>query len=395
MQDQWTAEMAISSSVLLVSADMRLKDLEQHSTEQWPEAYAVFSDMIDSIPTDQFLGIVPQYLVSQYPYRIFADLLPLSKSSQVAPATPLDILYSQFQSHKSDAFSVIGTRQQFLGAVTQASLWKTLFQREQHLSAKLRREIHDNRLVVQQLQNVSTALTDHREKQKELQLMHAQQLTTISKNLLVAEKRQRQELAIELHDHLAQLLAVGRIKVAQASSLTNIADLSSLLKGLDQLLEESLTYTRDLMRELNPSQLPESGLQASLEALTLKMKQYNLDVILEVHETFQLLSENQTFNLYWSIRELLFNVVKHAEVNRATIAVKVHDHNLRFTISDLGKGFTQQVPDRKSSSSKHLGLYLIRERMTAIDGTMTVYSSPGKGTEVQLTIPCSTTSPSI
>ncbi len=385
----WTAQRAVSASILKVSADMHPKDLEQPMSNKWTEAYAVFSDHVEKTRQSQFLGIVPQYIVGQFPYRIFADLLPFSKSIRVKPSTPLDFLKFKFQRNKMDAMIVIGSDQQYLGAVTRQSLWETLFKRERDLSAKLRKEIDEKLIAERNLQNVYTSLSENLERQEEIRLAHERQLNTLSKNLLVAEKRQRKELGTELHDHLAQLLAVGRIRVAQASSLTDDTELRKVLQGLDHLFDESLAFTRNLMGELNPSQLPESGLKASLETLVRKMKQYNLIVILKGSETVPCLAENQTFNLYWSIREVLFNIVKHAQVDRAYVTIKkLHERHLKITISDAGKGFSLNEPESLLNPQEdHLGLFLIRERMTAIQGTLTIDSAPGKGTQVNLTVP--------
>ncbi len=241
-----TAQDAVSPSVLMVSADMRLRDLNPSHGLQSYEAYAVFSEVVDQKPSEQFLGIVPNHMVGRYPHRIFADLLLFSTSTQVEPLTPLDVLYSEFQRNRIDAFSVMETGQRFIGAITPTSLLETLWHREQFLTARLQKEMSVEIFAKRQLQQAKDELDNHVGTRDNLVFDHKQQLLALSESLISAEKRERRALANELHDHLAQILAVSRMKLAQGSHLTVDSEVLNLLKTVDHFLQESLTYTRSL-----------------------------------------------------------------------------------------------------------------------------------------------------
>lgn len=383
-----TAEDAVSPSILRVSADMRLRDLIPHSGLQGYEAYAVFSDMPDEVPSQEFLGIVSNYTVGRYPYRIFGDLLSFSKSIPVEPSAPLDVLYSDFQQNRYDAFSVMESGQRFIGAVTLTSLLNALWHREQFLTARLQQEISNKIFVERQLQLTKKELDEYLNKGVDDTFDYKQQVKMLSETLKSVEKRERHVLATELHDHLAQLLAVGRMKLAEGNHLTQNSELLNLLNTVDHLLHESLTYTRTLMTELSSIHLHQSGLRAALEGLAEKMKRFNLDVSLEIEHPIPDLSEDQQFHIYWSLRELLFNVIKHAHVPEAGIMMqRVHETCLQFIVSDAGSGFDPATTEMRNSPHEHFGLSGIQGRMAALQGAVTIHSSPGKGTRAVLTIP--------
>jgi signal transduction histidine kinase len=191
------------------------------------------------------------------------------------------------------------------------------------------------------------------------------------------------------------MLAVSRIKLAQGRQLTKDSKLLNLLTTVDQFLQESLTYTRTLMTELNSTHLHQSGLLTILEGLTEKMKLFGLAVTLEAERTLPDLSEDQEFLLYWSLRELLFNVIKHAHVEEATITIQtIHGTHLHCMVSDEGCGFDPANMAITKTGQDHFGLSGIRGRMTTVQGTISLDSIPGQGTRVSLTTPLSPSSSS-
>jgi signal transduction histidine kinase len=90
--------------------------------------------------------------------------------------------------------------------------------------------------------------------------------------------------------------------------------------------------------------------------------------------------------VHQTIRELLFNVVKHADVRRADVDVTVHDGELEVHVSDGGKGFDiDKVLDTRSQVG--LGLSTLRQRLSAVGGSLAIESVPGDGTKVRVRLP--------
>jgi len=100
------------------------------------------------------------------------------------------------------------------------------------------------------------------------------------------------------------------------------------------------------------------------------------------------LPEDQSILLYQSVRELLLNVVKHAQSAQATISVEVTpDDVLRILVADEGRGFDPDAALSSDPVASRYGLFSIRERMAVMGGVLTLNSVPGKGTSVTIAIP--------
>ena len=134
-----------------------------------------------------------------------------------------------------------------------------------------------------------------------------------------AEQRERTHLAAELHDYLAQLLVLGRVKLEQLQRLSVPSAGDAMVREVDQVLSQALQYCQTLMAELSPPILHEQGLVAGIRALATQMKRYELEVRVEIDPMDECcLPISCTVLLFRSVRELLINTAKHAAVKQAT-----------------------------------------------------------------------------
>jgi len=220
------------------------------------------------------------------------------------------------------------------------------------------------------------------ERTKELVRTH-DRLRGLAQDLTLTEQRERQRIAGELHDYLAQMLVVTRLKMNQASQMIAPHPACAVLQEADQLIDQSLTYTRTVVAELMPPTLRQFGLAAGLRWLGERMEQQGLVVHVDVPPVAPPLSEDHTTMLFQCVRELLFNVLKHAGTDRASIAmVEDGQDKLKIVVHDDGVG-CDPIAIQESRGDK-FGLFSIRERMEAIDGWMDLESRPGAGTTVTL-----------
>jgi signal transduction histidine kinase len=114
-------------------------------------------------------------------------------------------------------------------------------------------------------------------------------------------------------------------------------------------------------------------------------EQYGLQVKLEARENFNRLEDHVRVVLFQVVRELLFNIVKHAGTSYAEVTLeKVNGHG-RITIRDSGKGFDAGAV-MASPKAAH-GLLLIQNRLGLIGAGMKVTSRPGEGTYVEIDVP--------
>ncbi|MBA2485728.1 MAG: response regulator [Nitrospira sp.] len=212
-------------------------------------------------------------------------------------------------------------------------------------------------------------------------------LRALAAELNLAEQRERQRLATELHDYLAQLLALRKIKLAQAKQMPMAPAVGKAVTDVDQVMDQALAYTRTLVVQLSPPVLKQFRLPTALKWLVEQMQQRNLTVKLELKSETLSLPEEQAVLLFQSIRELLMNVVKHAGTTQARISVEHVSDRLSITVSDQGAGFDLFADPPGTGSEPSFGLFSIRERMTALGGSFELLSQPGQGTLATLLVP--------
>jgi len=208
-------------------------------------------------------------------------------------------------------------------------------------------------------------------------------LRDIAAELVTVEERERRALASELHDYLAQLLTLAHMKLQLAQQYLGNSPRQSerYMRETAEALQHSIKYARTLMAELVPPELHQSGLPAGIRWLADNMaKKHGLTVDLHLDPEPLSLSQHQATFLYRCVRELLINVVKHAEVDRAIVRLTVDaDQRLVLTVEDRGRGYNP-ASVKATSGDGHFGLPSIRERLDSIGGWLTEESAIGKGT---------------
>lgn len=212
-----------------------------------------------------------------------------------------------------------------------------------------------------------------------------QRLRALTTELNLAEQRERRRLAAELHDYLAQLLVVGRIKLSQALQKVGHAAPREQIQEADEIFDRSLTYTRSLVAQLVPPVLEQFGLSAAVLWLGDEMRRRGLAVRVDVPREAPPLSIDEAALLYQSARELLMNVLKHSKTTTADVTLTCGEGApLTLTVQDGGEGFN---PATAQSAHDKFGLFSIRERMQALGGSFQIESAPGNGTTATLILP--------
>jgi len=218
-------------------------------------------------------------------------------------------------------------------------------------------------------------------------------LRSLATALDAAEQRERTHLATELHDYLAQLLVLGRMKIGQLQRLSVPSAGEEMVREIDEVLSQALQYCQTLMAELSPPILHEQGLVAGIRALATQMKRHELEVRVEMDRMDECrLPISCTVLLFRSVRELLINTAKHAGVKQATVRLTCDQGLLQIVVRDES-GFdlaASQEPSLAATGnilSSKIGLLTIRERMKALNGRFDFASAPKQGTTATLTVP--------
>jgi two-component system sensor histidine kinase UhpB len=204
-------------------------------------------------------------------------------------------------------------------------------------------------------------------------------LTQHSLNL---QEQERQTLARELHDELAQSLTgikgvASSIQISSPQSKQAVDTILSICDGL-------FLVVRSMMRRLRPSSLDEFGLAASLQELVNDWRQINLDcqIFLDVRLKQAVQNEQVTIHLYRIVQESLNNISRHAQASQVHINLQATTENsLQLMISDNGVGFDDK------NRPQGFGLLGIRERIESLNGRLHINSQSGHGTKLTIIVP--------
>ena len=214
------------------------------------------------------------------------------------------------------------------------------------------------------------------------------QLRALAIKLTNAEHRERKRLAGIIHDNLQQLLVGAKWSAQRVQKKIKNKDLRESLNRTIELLEESIISSKSLVVELSPPILHESGLVAALKWLSRWMlEKYDLTISIDSEIEISPDLEGICILLFQSVRELLFNVIKHSQVKEAKISISRKDSRIQITVSDKGVGFDPASIADDYGFETGFGLFSIRERLDFMGGHITIDSSRGKGTSVFMVVP--------
>jgi signal transduction histidine kinase/FixJ family two-component response regulator len=239
----------------------------------------------------------------------------------------------------------------------------------------------------EELRRMNERLEDRVAERTALAESRANRLREMAVALTRAELQERRRLAKLLHDHLQQLLVAAKLQATalrRPDASESVRETSDLV---DDLLRQAIETSRTLTVELNPANLHESGLQAGLEWLARWMLQkHKLHVELSLQPGADSPNEDLRSLLFEAIRELLFNVVKHAGTDRARVSVRCDERGWIFAeVADSGRGW--EAGEKPVSALSGLGLFAIEERVEMMRGEFRVWSEVGRGTRVTLGLP--------
>lgn len=227
-----------------------------------------------------------------------------------------------------------------------------------------------------------------RRRVEEKLVTYQKRLRSLISELSLTEERERQRLATDLHDSIGQLLFIANLRLDALRQEAFSAGLERALAEVCSLIEQAIRQTRSLTFELSPPILYQIGLEAALESLVERVRQmHGLRIDLTDDEQPKPLTEEVRALLFRAVRELLINIVKHANVRNARVSVAREDGFVRIVIADDGIGFATPDIGFGIDRGDRFGLFNIKERLRLLNGSLEIASSPSRGTQVTLMAP--------
>lgn len=210
-----------------------------------------------------------------------------------------------------------------------------------------------------------------------------QQVKKLASELLEAEKNERKRIAKLLHNDLQQILFSTQTKVKFLEEETP-PKFAKKIAEINTQLESSLKLTHQLVVNLNPPNIKNNNLRKGINWLCEYI--YNLhDLLVEVQAPRHIELENRDVLVLVLriIQEFLFNIVKHANVNKAKIIITQKKEDINIHMVDKGTGFNKY----EIKESPSYGLSEAKEHIELIGGHLFISSTPGEGTDVGISIP--------
>ncbi len=249
--------------------------------------------------------------------------------------------------------------------------------------AKVLRDNTQRREAEQQLRRMNETLEQQVEER-------TRQVRKLASDLTMAQQKERRRLSQILHDSLQQRLYGIQMKMTFVTKHAKSGDTEALIDYAQQAydwLDEAINTTRQLSVDLSPPVLGADGLTDAIDWLKSHMAElHGLEVVVEADHPFYVEDRDMLVLLFHMVRELLFNVVKHGDTDRATVGLDEEDDGIVIRVHDEGRGF-ERDPTLDDGASDGFGLSSIRERLELFGGRFDIDTSPGEGTTAVIHAP--------
>jgi len=214
-------------------------------------------------------------------------------------------------------------------------------------------------------------------------------LRSLASEVSLVEERQKRQIATELHDHFGQELVLLRLKLDEMKKSSPSVDFADELAAISAKIKEIIRKLRSLTFELCPATLYELGFEKAVaELLAIRVQQeHGIETEFDSDGQLESLEENTKVVLFQAIRELLVNVVRHAQARIVKVSTQGTSDEIRVIVQDDGVGFDPAEITASTKTPGKLGLFSVRERVGYLRGRVEIESERGKGSRIVIILP--------
>jgi signal transduction histidine kinase len=225
----------------------------------------------------------------------------------------------------------------------------------------------------------------HAKQRKEIEYTQ-NDLRRLSQRLVQLQEVERRSLSRELHDQIGQTMTALGIQLGNIENFRTKDEklFRQQLEDLKRLNADAMRNVRDLAMGLRPSMLDDIGLEAALQWQGREFSRHTgVPSKVQVKGSLDALTDGQRTCIYRVVQEALTNCARHARAGNVLVSVSTEDGNIDVIIRDDGVGFNS------AHAEGGLGLLGMRERVQALDGSLSISSQPHAGTTIRVQIPVS------
>ena len=215
-------------------------------------------------------------------------------------------------------------------------------------------------------------------------------LKELPQRIIQAQELERESISREIHDDLGQSLATlkmlmqSTLPAPKAAKAGHENPHTQIIKYIDVIISK----TRRLSAGLRPPTLEVLGLSTALKTLIDEFGlTRNLSIVYKPENMDKLVFEGDSINFYRIIQEALTNVIRHSRAQRVQLNMGLNNGRLTVTIQDNGIGFKGRKIRKDNTLARGIGLHTMEERAKLLNGSLNIFSKPGKGTTITLEIP--------
>jgi signal transduction histidine kinase len=236
---------------------------------------------------------------------------------------------------------------------------------------------------------IDAIIRQNREKQGMIEELKAARSELSQAERQAGMLAERQRLAGEIHDTLAQGFTSVVLHLEAADQLLD-GDVEAARKHIDQARQtarQSLGEARQVLWALRPDVVQQEPLQQALQRIGQRWSEESgLPAHLEVTGQANPLPAPLEATLLRAAQEILANVRKHARACQVNLTLTYMEDEVILDVQDDGVGFDPAAP-RQAGPERGYGLLALRERAVQLGGSLEVESAPGEGTTVVLALP--------
>jgi signal transduction histidine kinase len=212
----------------------------------------------------------------------------------------------------------------------------------------------------------------------------------LASRLLTAQEDERRRISLEIHDDLAQNLAVLKLRFSLLADKLrkDQAALKSEATATLNLVDRVIEDTRRISMNLNPSIIHGLKLGGAIKWMLKDFEKHtHVSTSLDMVEVDTLFCEDDQIIIYRFFQEALSNIRKHAEAPHVSVAVLKEGGNVVIRITDDGRGFDMAEILNRHVAQRGLGIAALDERARMLGGTLDIFTRTGRGVRITLTIP--------
>ena len=276
------------------------------------------------------------------------------------------------------------------------TMWKRLQKQLQEANELLEEKVAERTLTLHQtvehlqkeIEQRTKADARNREADQELKF-RATQLRALAGKLTMAEQAERRRVAKVLHDGIQQYMAAAKLHLSGLERKIEDPQLSGLASKIEETIGTCIQMARSLSADLSPPALYRGGLISGLRWLSGRMQErHGFRVTFKSELESVSLPEDIVLLVFESVRELLFNSVKHSGMSEAQVRLeKIEENKLCLYVQDNGNGFDPSEICASENMQQGVGLFSIQERINLIGGEFEIKSKSGHGSRFNIFLP--------